>query len=222
MRCDDRGGAGFERVVERLIGGVRDIDDHAEPVHLVHDFFAERREPIVVLDLRIVDVGGGVGEPICIPMRQGHVADAEPVIVAQQARAVFNRVTAFESHQARDFMALMRFFDIGGGQGRTEGAGITVEDVVLYGVDHLKRTIGGMIAVYVGSGDIHGEENRTDAALFEPCDIGLRLWGVADVRAIDGEARDVVVGVDQDSRFRDRRHLLVDLLAIGGKGRAGE
>jgi len=74
-----------------------------------------------------------------------------------------------------------------------------------------------MIAVHISSRDVHGEENRADAALFEPRNIGLRLRGCTDIGAVDSETRNIVVGVDQDGRFCNRRNLLIELLVICGK-----
>src|SRR5260370_1015799 len=51
---DGRFGDG-NRVVERLVGNVRNIDQHAEAVHLEHDLLAAVGEAVVGLDFWIVD-----------------------------------------------------------------------------------------------------------------------------------------------------------------------
>jgi len=40
--CGEDGGAsGFEDIPEGFVGGVGDVDDHADAVHLANDFVAE-------------------------------------------------------------------------------------------------------------------------------------------------------------------------------------
>ena len=92
--------ADFERVAEGLVGDVRDIDDHAEAVHLGDDFLAERREAVVGL----VGVAGGIGPVVAVGVGEGHVAHAEVVEIAQQARAVFDGVAAFDAEQGGDLV----------------------------------------------------------------------------------------------------------------------
>ena len=46
---DEGGGGDLEGVVEGLVGGVGDVDHHAEAVHLADDVFAEGGEAVVVL-----------------------------------------------------------------------------------------------------------------------------------------------------------------------------
>ena len=72
MRRDDRRRRDLERVVERLVGDVRDVHHHAKAVHLADDVLAERREAVV---RRLV--GRRIGPVVVLEMRQRHIADAE-------------------------------------------------------------------------------------------------------------------------------------------------
>ena len=49
VRCEDRRRAHFQRIPEGLVGDVRDVHHHAQPVHLAHHVLAEIRQPVVVL-----------------------------------------------------------------------------------------------------------------------------------------------------------------------------
>ena len=69
-----------QHVAERLVGDVRDVDHHAEPVQLADDVLAERRQAVV---RRLV--GGRVGPVVVLEMRQRQVADAERGVLAQDA-----------------------------------------------------------------------------------------------------------------------------------------
>ena len=51
-----------------------EVDQHAEPVHLLHDVDAERAEPVI-----LGIVGGAVGPFGGLVVGQRHVARAEPV-----------------------------------------------------------------------------------------------------------------------------------------------
>ena len=53
MRRDHRGFRCRDGIPECLIRHVRDIDDHAEAIHLQHDLLAELGEAIVMLYFRI-------------------------------------------------------------------------------------------------------------------------------------------------------------------------
>ena len=100
-----------ERVVERLVGDVRDVDHHAEPVQLADDVLAERRQAVV---RRLV--GRRVGPVVVLEVRQRQVADAERGVVAQQPQIVVDHVAAFHAHQRGDLVLGRRAADVGGGR----------------------------------------------------------------------------------------------------------
>src|SRR6266478_3081737 len=61
VRGDDGRFGDSDRVIERLVGDVRDIDQHAEAIHLEDDLLAAIGQAVVVLNFRIIDVAGRVG-----------------------------------------------------------------------------------------------------------------------------------------------------------------
>src|SRR5208282_534932 len=96
---------------------VRDIHQHAQAVHLPHHLHAEIGEAIVVLDVGIVDVAGGIGPVGGLVVGQRHVADTQAVVIAQQAEAVVDGVSALDAHQHRQLVLLVGAHDVVGGEG---------------------------------------------------------------------------------------------------------
>ena len=92
-----------ERVVEGLVGDVRDIHDHAEAVHLPHHLLAEFGEAVV----RGL-VGGGVGPVVVAEMGQRHRADAQALVHPQHREIVVDLVPAFERQDGGDPPGLAR------------------------------------------------------------------------------------------------------------------
>ena len=70
MGGDDRSAGIFKDIVESLIRGVSDIDDHSEAVHFRDHFPAERAEPMPTLSL-----GCGISDLIVSIVRQGDVTN---------------------------------------------------------------------------------------------------------------------------------------------------
>ena len=103
MRGDDGGACGFDDVPEGFVGDVGDVDHHAEAIHLLHDLFAEGRESVVVVDSFVFEVAGGVGPVVGVGPGEGHVTDAEAVVVAEEAEGVFDGVAAFDAHEDGEF-----------------------------------------------------------------------------------------------------------------------
>ena len=114
VRRDHRSFRRGNRVPKSLVGDVRDVDHHAEPVHLQHDLLAEISETVMMLHLGIVDVARGVGPFIRVRPRKRHVPNSKPIVVAQQVDIVLDRVSAFDSHQRREFMLLVSALDVAG------------------------------------------------------------------------------------------------------------
>src|SRR5207245_11686140 len=110
-------------IPKRFVGNVRDIDHHAEAVHLEHNLLAELGEAVVMLNLWVVDVAGGVRPLIGVRPGKRHVAYAEAVVVAQQTHVVFNRVPAFDAHQGGEFVFAVGALDVGHGKGHNPAHG---------------------------------------------------------------------------------------------------
>ena len=62
-----------------------------------------------------------------VGVREGHLADAQRVVVAQQAPSVLDAVPAFQAHQCGDLAALVNGFDVIRGQRQLEVAGKTAD-----------------------------------------------------------------------------------------------
>jgi len=216
VRGDDGGGGGFEGVVKSFVGGVGDVDHHAEAVHLADDVFAEGGEAVVVVDFGVVDVALGVGPVVGVEVGEGHVADAEGVVIAEEAEGVFDGVPAFDAHEGGDAAVDVGVDDLLGGGGEGEVFGVGGDDVGADGVDHLQGAVGGVVAVDIVGVDEDGEELCAEEAAHAG-EVGLAFAiGVGDVVAVDGFGGDVVVGVDEDGVMGDA----VDF-GLGNRARAG-
>ena len=175
-------------------------------------------EAVVMLDALLGHVAGGIRPVVGVGVRQRHVADAQGVIVAQQAQAVLDRVAALNAHQRRDLAAAVRLLDILDAGGEHEIVGIFVDDVVLHRVDHLQSPVGGVVPLDVPRGHINGEELRGDAAFLQPNDVRMPGAGArADVQTVHGPAGDVVVRVDEHRGAVDAHHLGIGDGAVLGR-----
>ena len=225
MRGDDGCGGGLEYIPEGLVGCVGYVDHHAETVHFVDDVPAEGGEAVVMSDFWIVNVALGVGPVVGVEVGQGHVADAEIVVVAEKAKGVFDGVAAFDAHEGGDFVLVVGPNDVVGGGGEDEVVGMRGDDIGADGVDHLEGAVGGVIAVDVFGIDVDREELCAEETLHagKVCFAGL-IWG-GDVVAGDGAGGDVVVSVDEDGFAGDAIDLslgdLVGLLGDEGKSKSG-
>ena len=96
--AEDHGrGRHVERVAHHVGGDVREVDEHADPVHLADHVAAEVGEPA---EHRLV--GGGVGPGHVLVVGQRHVAHAERVHHPQRAERGVDRVAALHADQRRD------------------------------------------------------------------------------------------------------------------------
>ena len=82
VRRDHRRVRHLDRVPERLVGDVRDVDQHAESIHLANDLPAEVREPAMP-----PGVAGRVGPAVAVVPGERHVTDAEIVEVREVGEA---------------------------------------------------------------------------------------------------------------------------------------
>ena len=99
MRRDHRRLGRLDRIEERLVGHMRDVDHHAEPVHLADDILPERGEAVVGRF-----VGRGIGPVVVLVVREGHVPDAERGVDAQQPHVVVDHVATFHAHERGDLV----------------------------------------------------------------------------------------------------------------------
>ena len=148
--CDAITGAlGLDRRPERVVGDVRDIDHHAEPVHLQHNLLAERREPIgIVRYTRLTLIARRVRPVERVRPGQRHVADPEPVVVAQQPERIVDGVAALDAHQRRQLMVAVGNLDIGRGEGHPHPVGM-LRRLVIHRIDQIESTTGVLSLVQI-------------------------------------------------------------------------
>ena len=115
VRGDERRFADFERVVERFVGDVRNVDHDSLPVHFADDFFAEIGEAVV----RGL-VGGGIGPLGVVEVRERHVADAEVGEDVHDVDVVADHVAAFDAHERGDFVLGVGAAYVFGGAGEDD------------------------------------------------------------------------------------------------------
>ena len=212
VRRDDGSFGGGDCVPERLVGDVRDVDHHAQAVHLEHNLLAEIGEAVVVLDLGVVDVAGGVGPFVGVRPGERHVAHAEPVVIAQQVHVVLDRVAAFDAHERGEFVLAMGALDVGHGEGHHHAVGM-MRRLLVDGIDEIERVAGEVALVSIGV-DPDGKELRAEvaAAGFVEADVP-RVIGIgrADVEVfVEKTLGRVGVGVDHDGGFLNRASLGAD------------
>ena len=78
------------------VGGVGDVDHHAEGVHFADDVAAEGGEAVVAPG---VSGPEDVGQVVGVGPGEGHVTDAEAVEVAEAVERIFNGVAAFDAEE---------------------------------------------------------------------------------------------------------------------------
>ena len=115
VREDDRRLRDVEHLAHHVRRDVRDVDQHAEPVHLAHHLAPERRQPAVRRG-----VGRRIGPVVVLAMRERHVADAERVVGAQRAEAVLERLAVLHAEERGDLALLTGALDVGGACGEEE------------------------------------------------------------------------------------------------------
>ena len=223
MREDDRRPAGGDRILHRVGRDVAEINQHADPVHLVDDGDSERAEAAVLgIVGRAVRPFGG------LVVGQRHVARAEVVILAQGRERAADLAAALDPQHRRHAPGLVDAHDVVGGARELKVLRISVDhppcDIDL--LDGLADCrVAGHRAV-----DVDRPELPTDAAPVEPRHVGHQrvrrpLVGAARepgdaALVILGELfGDIVVAVDQRGRLEDSVDPRLDLWVdrIGGR-----
>ena len=111
VRKDDRCLRGGQRIQHRRHGDVRQVHDHAEPIHLGHDERAEVGEaPDVGHPARLINFAA-VRPRRVARVREGEIAGAELVERAQHTEAGADRVAALDPDQAGQLAGAMALLD---------------------------------------------------------------------------------------------------------------
>src|SRR5690606_23470158 len=121
---DDGRRALLQDVPEGGVRDVRDVDDHAKPVHLSHDFAPEGGEAAVP-----GLVSGRVGPVVGVVPGEGEVACALPVQDTQFLDRVLDRVPALDADHEGDVATGVDLPDLTSVSGDSS-AGRTIDDPV--------------------------------------------------------------------------------------------
>ena len=178
---------------------MRDIDHHAEAVHLVDHVFAELGQPLLgVGDGRVVDVSGAVGPAIGIGPGERHVTHAERIVLPQQCERVLNGVPALNAHErGKLVLAVGKLYAL-----RRRNKHYLVRmlgHLLLHRVDQHQRAP--RILAFVKRG-LHpdGKELRSQISLVDRLQVEIAAaQRIAHVEVfIDKALRGVGVGIDHD------------------------
>ena len=169
----------------------------------------------MVVDPGVVLVAGGVGPVVGVGPGEGHVADAEAVVVAEECEGVLDGVAAFDAHEDGELALAVGGKDVVGGDAELELVGM-VADLFEGAVDEFKGAEGGAVAGVLVGVDPDGEELGVEVALLRAVVVEHAAFErVGEVPVLIDEALGGVgVGVDDDGG-------LVDLGGVGFGGLMG-
>jgi hypothetical protein len=205
VREDHRGLAHPQGVLHGIRRNVRQIDQHAQPVHLGDHPFAEFGHALVP-----GFVGGGVGPVQGFGVRQRQVADAELIVGPQHAERIVDGVPALDADQRGDLAAFANIQDVLDAISHLEIVRIGPDEAVDH-VDLLQCLLDGGAGLARTHRDVGGPELRADAALAQPGNVGVQaLLRPGDVNLLERQVGlhavlpgQVVVAVDQQGFLVD-------------------
>src|SRR5579884_801948 len=119
----------LEGSAHRFGRNVAEIDEHADPVHLIDYGSAKLVDPVV-----LGIVGCTVGKLVILEMRQRHVTRTKIIELPQRREAAANLVSAFNADKRSNPAGLVNANDVIGGAGELEVIGISAHHA-LDGVD---------------------------------------------------------------------------------------
>ncbi len=225
VREDDRRRRHPQRRAHGLLGDVRQVDQHAEAVHLAHYRLTEGCEPMVRRG-----IGGGIRPGGVGGVGERHVARAEVVVGAQHRERVIDLVATLHADQAGDAMRAMLAQDVGRVVGHRQVLRVARAHR-LDELDLLERRLHGRRALN-GRVNEHRPELRPHPSGAQPRDVGHerrltrrrgqgeRGGAQIDAREIARETRpdlpgQVVMPVDE----RRLREDALDARAVRRRGR---
>jgi len=151
----------------------------------------------------IVDVAGGVGPVVGVGPGEGHVADPELVVEAEECKRILDGVAAFDAEENGEFILSAGGENFGGGGAEGELCGV-LADLFEDSVEEFEGAVGVTVAPLRGFGP-EGEEGAGEVALAS----GLEVEGAAVERGgevpgfIDKALRSVDVGVQDEGGLMD-------------------
>ena len=194
---DDGHGRDREGVGERGVAHVREVDEHAEPVHLADELAARLVQPAPARG-----VGRGVGPGVRVRVRERDVADAPPGDRAQDVGVGLERVAALEPEEHGDAALAGEPADVGGRPG--DLGAVERGHLALDLVEHGRRPGRRRRPLAVVLAHEEREERGVEPALGHPREVdvgaaGLRRVALAErVPVVEHERRRVDVAVDDD------------------------
>ncbi len=186
--AEQHGPAGDPQRVPHHVGRhVRQVDEHADPLHLGHHALARRAQPVVH-----GRVGRRVGPGHVRVVRERHVPHAERAHRAERAEGSADRVAALHAEERGDAAGRDDALDVVRGHGEREPVRVRGDEAA----HHVDLLDGGAHGIHAGQvRHPHGPELRRDPAAREARQVGVQ----AGHRILDGQARDHVVA---DGRAR--------------------
>ena len=156
----DRVRARLDGLRDGLIGGVRNVDHHAQAVHL-----PDHRAAAVVQAVPLRRGAAGVGVVVG-PVVRGQLrgAQAQAVQVAQHAQVAVQIEAAFEIQHRRDLAGPVDALDVGGVERQLDRVAGSPASCVEREVDQAERLLGFEALRVVVLGDEDGEEHGVEAA----------------------------------------------------------
>ncbi len=183
MRGDHRGFRGGDGVPEGLVGDVRNVDHHAEAVHLEHDLLTEIGKAVVVLHFRVVDVARGIGPLVGVRPRKCHVTHAEAIVITQHVHIVLDRVPTFNAHERGELVLAVSALDVGDRESHHHAIGM-VRRLLINRINQIESVLGEMALVRLWLNP-YGEKFRTEIS--SPCFVETDVSDVVWVRRTDVE-----------------------------------
>ena len=159
---------------------------------------AKRVSPVVMGNGRIVEIARTVGPFVGVGPGEGHVADAEAVVEAQEAEVGFYGVAAFDADERGEDAVNVGLDDVFGGKAEAHGVGVFA-DLLVDAVDELQGAEG-EAAAPCGGLDPGGEElggEVAGAGGFEVQHAAVERVGEVP-GFVDEALRGVGVSVDDD------------------------
>jgi hypothetical protein len=168
------------RSTSRIVfaGDVREVDDHADAVHLGDDLLAKLAEAdargvgraALVLGEALVDAGLGPGDGAGVGER--HVGDAHLLELTEERERAVEDVAALEADEGGDFASLPGGGGVGGGAAEAGLVGVDFGDA-LDQIDLLQDSFGGLLERMAGHPG--GPELALDTALAHAGEIGVEM-----------------------------------------------
>ena len=193
MGSDHRFRAHRDGVIERLVGNMRNIDNHADGIHFANYLLAEIGEAIVHRR-----AGGRVGPVVIAKVRERHREDAHAPVHAQYGQVVVDLMAAFDGEYSGDFFLADDALYVTRASGKLYLVRMLIEDA-LHGIAQIEGPANGFWAVVIGWNP-EREKWDMNAALAQARDVEHAVGQMLrDIDMLDEHAlRSVIVAVDAE------------------------